>query len=113
MTFCSPATLPDRQHRCESLRFNFPFEAEQLPEIVSTSASKVDSGPLLPVIQAVLPGIQSIERRNMNIGEDEAVRSAVLKTQQRRLLVSGMLSRRPGMQRINVAGCHQEKLSRS
>ena len=49
----------------------------KLPVIVSTSASKVYSGPLMPAIQAVLPGIQSIERRNMNIWEDEAVRSAV------------------------------------
>ena len=64
----------------------------KLPVIVSTSASKVYSGPLMPAIQAVLPGIQSIERRNMNIWEDEAVRSAVLKTQRRRLLVSGMLT---------------------
>ena len=60
----------------------------KLPVIVSTSASKVYSGPLMPAIQAVLPGIHSIERRNMNIWEDEAVRSAVLKTQRRRLLVS-------------------------
>jgi nicotinamidase-related amidase len=64
----------------------------KLPVIVSTSASKVYSGPLMPAIQAVLPGIQSIERRNMNIWEDEAVRSAVLKTQRQRLLVSGMLT---------------------
>ena len=64
----------------------------KLPVIVSTSASKVYSGPLMPAIQAALPGIQSIERRNMNIWEDEAVRSAVLKTQRRRLLVSGMLT---------------------
>jgi len=64
----------------------------KLPVIVSTSASKVYSGPLMPAIQAALPGIQSIERRNMNIWEDEAVRSAVLKTQRRRLLISGLLT---------------------
>jgi nicotinamidase-related amidase len=64
----------------------------KLPVIVSTSASKVYSGPLMPAIQAVLPGIRSIERRNMNIWEDEAVRGAVLKTQRRRLLVSGLLT---------------------
>ena len=64
----------------------------KLPVIVSTSASKVYSGPLMPAIQAALPGIQSIERRNMNIWEDEAVRSAVVKTQRRRLLISGLLT---------------------
>jgi nicotinamidase-related amidase len=64
----------------------------QVPVIVSTSASKVYSGPLMPPIQAVLPGVQSIERRNMNIWEDDSVREAVLKTQRRRLLVSGLLT---------------------
>ena len=64
----------------------------KLPVIVSTSASKVYSGPLMPAIQAALPGIQSIERRNMNIWEDEPVRSAVLKTERRRLLISGLLT---------------------
>ena len=63
-----------------------------VPVIVSTSASKVYSGPLMPAIQAVIPGVQSIERRNMNIWEDEAVRDAVVKTQRRRLLVSGLLT---------------------
>jgi len=46
----------------------------------------------MPAIQAALPGIQSIERRNMNIWEDEAARSAVVKTQRRRLLISGLLT---------------------
>jgi nicotinamidase-related amidase len=64
----------------------------QVPVIVSTSASKVYSGPLMPPIQAVLPGVQSIERRNMNIWEDDSVREAVLKTQRRRFLVSGLLT---------------------
>lgn len=63
-----------------------------VPVIVSTSASKVYSGPLMPAIQAVLPGVQPIERRNMNIWEDEVVRDAVVKTQRRRLLVSGLLT---------------------
>ncbi len=64
----------------------------KLPVIISTSASKVYSGPLMPAIQAVLPDISSIERRNMNLWEDEAARTAVLKTQRRRLLVSGLLT---------------------
>lgn len=63
-----------------------------VPVIASTSASKVYSGPLMPAIQAVLPGVQSLERRNMNLWEDDLVRGAVLKTQRRRLLVSGLLT---------------------
>lgn len=63
-----------------------------VPVIASTSASKVYSGPLMPAIQSVLPGVQSLERRNMNLWEDDLVRGAVLKTQRRRLLVSGLLT---------------------
>jgi nicotinamidase-related amidase len=63
-----------------------------VPVIVTTSASKVYSGPLMPAIRAVLPRVQSLERRNMNSWEDEGVRAAVVATQRRRLLVSGLLS---------------------
>src|SRR5215467_6409006 len=54
--------------------------AFELPVIVSTSASKVYSGPLMPAIQAALPGVVSLERHNMNVWEDEAARSAIVKT---------------------------------
>ena len=64
----------------------------EVPVIVSTSASKVYSGPLFPSLQAVLPQIKSIERRNMNAWEDENARSAVLATGRKRLLVSGLLT---------------------
>ena len=37
-----------------------------VPVIVSTSASRVYNGPLFPVLQAALPGVEPIERRNMN-----------------------------------------------
>jgi nicotinamidase-related amidase len=63
-----------------------------LPVVVSTSASKVYSGPLMPVLQAVLPGVKAIERRNMNLWEDDAARDAVMATGRRRLLVSGLLT---------------------
>jgi nicotinamidase-related amidase len=56
-----------------------------VPTIASTSASKVYSGPLMPAIAA-------IERRNMNLWEDDAARSAVIATGRRRLIVSGMLT---------------------
>jgi nicotinamidase-related amidase len=63
-----------------------------LPVVVSTSASKVYSGPLMLPIQAVLPGVTALERRNMNVWENDAVREAVIKTQRRRLIVSGLLT---------------------
>jgi len=62
-----------------------------LPIVVSTSATKVYSGPLMPAIQAALPGVVSPERRNMNVWEDEGARSAIVKTGRRRLIVSGLL----------------------
>jgi nicotinamidase-related amidase len=63
-----------------------------VPVVVSTSASKVYSGPLMPPIQAVLPSVATLERRNMNVWEDDAVREAIIKTQRRRLIVSGLLT---------------------
>jgi nicotinamidase-related amidase len=63
-----------------------------LPVVVSTSASKVYSGPLLPALQAALPAVKPIERRNMNLWEDDAARQAVLATRRPRLLVAGMLT---------------------
>lgn len=63
-----------------------------LPVVVSTSATKVYSGPLMPAIHAVLPDVTVIERHNMNLWEDETARSAVKQTGRRRLLVSGLLT---------------------
>lgn len=64
----------------------------QIPVVVSTSASKVYSGPLMPTLRNVLGDVQSIERRNMNAWEDDAVRSAISQTGRRRLVVSGLLT---------------------
>lgn len=63
-----------------------------VPVVVSTSASKVYSGPLLPALQKVLPAVTSIERRNMNLWEDEAIHSAVLATGRKRLIIAGFLT---------------------
>jgi len=63
-----------------------------VPIVVSTSATKVYSGPLMPAIQTVLPGVAAIERHNMNLWEDETVRAAVVGTGRRRLLISGLLT---------------------
>ena len=66
--------------------------AFSVPVVASTSASHVYSGPLLPALQAALPSVKSIERRSMNVWEDEAARAAVIATGKKRLLVAGFLT---------------------
>lgn len=64
----------------------------ELPIIASTSASTVYSGPVMPAIQAAIGDVKSVERRNMNLWEDETARAAVVATGRKRLLVSGLLT---------------------
>jgi nicotinamidase-related amidase len=66
--------------------------AFKVPVVVSTSASKVYSGPLMPPLRAVLPDVTPLERRNMNVWEDDAVRSAILATDRRTLVFAGLLT---------------------
>jgi nicotinamidase-related amidase len=66
--------------------------AFNVPVVASTSASRVYSGPLLPALQVALPTIEPIERRSMNVWEDEAARAAVLATGKKRLVVAGFLT---------------------
>jgi|UniRef100_UPI000D379FC3 nicotinamidase-related amidase len=66
--------------------------AFDLPIVVSTSATKVYSGPLLPDLQAELPSHPVIDRRNMNVWEDETVLAAIEATGRKKLLFSGMLT---------------------
>ena len=54
--------------------------AFSVPVVVSTSATKVYSGPLMPPLRAVLKDVVPIERRNMNLWEDEAAKAAVVAT---------------------------------
>jgi nicotinamidase-related amidase len=67
-------------------------KAFDVPVVVSTSATKVYSGPLMPPLRAVLPDVVPIERRNMNLWEDEAARAAVVATGRRTLIVAGLLT---------------------
>jgi len=67
-------------------------KAFDVPVVVSTSATKVYSGPLMPPLRAVLPDVVPIERRNMNVWEDEAARAAVVATGRRTLIVAGLLT---------------------
>ncbi|MHC2282775.1 hypothetical protein ACVME8_009418 [Bradyrhizobium diazoefficiens] len=63
-----------------------------LPVVASTSATKVYSGPLMPAVKAALPGVEPIDRRSMNMWEDDKARAAVLATGRSRLIVSGLLT---------------------
>jgi hypothetical protein len=60
-----------------------------VPVIATKSASKVYSRPLFPQVQAALPDVKAIERRNMNAWEDDTARGAVEATGRKRLLVAG------------------------
>ncbi|NVN09592.1 MULTISPECIES: hydrolase [Nguyenibacter] len=63
-----------------------------VPVVVSTSASKVYSGPLMPPLRAVLPDVTPIERRSMNLWEDGAAKAAVIATGRKILVVAGLLT---------------------
>jgi nicotinamidase-related amidase len=66
--------------------------AFKVPVIASTSASRVYSGPLLPVLQEALPSVKTIERKSMNVWEDDAARNAVVSTNRKRLIIAGFLT---------------------
>jgi len=66
--------------------------AFNVPIVVSTSASRVYSGPLLTPLQEALPSVKAVERRNMNFWEDEAVRQAVIQTKRKRIIIAGFLT---------------------
>lgn len=66
--------------------------AFDVPVVVSTSASKVYSGPLMPPLRAILPDVTPIERRNMNLWEDETVKAAVVATGRSTLVIAGLLT---------------------
>jgi len=66
--------------------------AFSVPVVVSTSASRVYSGPLLPALQDALPAVRAIERKPMNVWEDETVRNAIVATGRKRLILAGFLT---------------------
>ena len=66
--------------------------AFKVPVVASTSASRVYSGPLLPALQEALPSVKAIERKNMNVWEDDTARNAVLAARRKRLIVAGFLT---------------------
>jgi len=66
--------------------------AFKVPIIASTSASRVYSGPLLPELQEALPSAKAIERKSMNVWEDDTARNAVAATNRKRLIIAGFLT---------------------
>ena len=64
----------------------------KVPVIASTSASRVYSGPLLPALQEALPTVKAIERRSMNVWEDDTARNAIVAAKRKRLVVGGFLT---------------------
>ena len=67
-------------------------KAFDIPVVVSTSATKVYSGPLLPALREELGDHPVIDRRSMNVFEDEAAFAAIEATGRKKLLFSGMLT---------------------
>ena len=64
-----------------------------LPLIVSTSATKVYSGPVMTALRNVLPpDTPVVDRKSMNVWEDTSAREAVLKTGRKRLVIAGLLT---------------------
>jgi nicotinamidase-related amidase len=63
-----------------------------VPVVISTSASRVHTGPLLPALQDALPSVKAIERKNTNVWEDDTTRNAVVATGRKRLIVAGLLT---------------------
>ena len=66
--------------------------AFKVPVIASTSASRVYSGPLLPGLQEALPSVKAIERKPMNVWEDDTARNAVVAAKRQRLIIAGFLT---------------------
>lgn len=66
--------------------------AFDVPIVVSISATRVYGGPVMPALSAELPGVKPVDRRGMNLWEDEAARGAVLATGRKRLLFAGLLT---------------------
>ena len=63
-----------------------------LPIVISTSATKVYGGPLMPELRALVPDFAVLDRKNMNVWEDDAVRGAIEATGRKNLLFSGLLT---------------------
>src|SRR6201987_1013581 len=85
-------SLPEQVMLNNAIALARTAAAFKIPVIASTSASRVYSGPFLPGLQEALPSVKPIERKNMNVWEDDAVRDAIVSAKRNRLVVSGFLT---------------------
>jgi nicotinamidase-related amidase len=67
-------------------------KAFDIPVVISTSATKVYSGPLLPALREELGDHPVVDRRSMNVFEDDAAFATIEATGRKKLLFSGMLT---------------------
>ena len=67
-------------------------KAFTLPLLVSTSATKVYSGPMFAALREHIGDVTPLERRNMNAWEDAAVKAAVAGTGRKVILLAGLLT---------------------
>ena len=63
-----------------------------LPIVVSTSASKVFSGPIFPELQAALGSVSPIERTSMNAWESAEVVAAIDRAGRKAIILAGLLT---------------------
>lgn len=67
-------------------------KAFSVPTVVSTSATKVYSGPMFGALRKEFPDLTPVDRRSMNAWEDDAVRSMIERTGRKVLIVAGLLT---------------------
>lgn len=67
-------------------------QAFSIPLVVSTSATRVYSGPVISSVRKMLPSESIIDRRTMNSWEDDRVRQAIESTGRKHLLIAGLLT---------------------
>ncbi len=67
-------------------------KAFAVPLVVTTSASKVYSGPAFASLREHMGDAKQTERRNMNAWEDDATKAAVAATGKKVLLIAGLLT---------------------
>ena len=50
------------------------------------------SGPLVPALQDVLPPVKAIERKPMNVWENDTAKTPIVATGRKRLILAGFLT---------------------
>jgi len=66
--------------------------AFSVPAVITTSATKVYSGPVFSGLRNSFPELEAVDRRSMNAWEDEKVRGIVEGHGKKTLLIAGLLT---------------------